>query len=249
MMTVTDDSTEQNSDNATDDSGTDSSSEELSDSQLHEQLVFQARRAAATNTTIPTLTREAIELRRTGFQPLHPKRVSVTTHTYARQYAQDIMETQSRAILDDSAEMQAAYYDSDISNASMDLSSLSISPGQPQGQTRNQTATPRITDFFTVRPTSLESSLGQNPRQTTDVFPVSMTQQSLRDASQGYAFVAALPASITRYYPEDFMPLDCSMSPVGSAHDSSEDSEDDTPISELFIKQETSDFQQDLTRS
>jgi hypothetical protein len=242
MMTVEDDFLDSSVN-----SDTTSSSEELSDLQLHEQLLFQARRAAATNNTVSALSREAIELRQDSLQPLHPKRVSVTTHTYARQYAQDIMEIQSRAILDDSFEMQGAYYDSDVNDASMDLSSLSISPVRIQGQARDQATKPLITDFFSVQPTSLEfepgyTLTGKSLIENIDASPASMTQQSLRDAARGYAFVASLPAPVTHFYPEDTIPLSCSVSPVAANYNSPEDSDDDTPISELFAQQETPDF-------
>ena len=59
----------------------DDSSEELIDAQLQEQLEFQARRARATNTTVPAMSREALELRQDIQEPLHPKRISVDTHT------------------------------------------------------------------------------------------------------------------------------------------------------------------------
>jgi hypothetical protein len=229
MMTLTD------TDEAYDrivDTDSDDSSEELTDAQLQEQLEFQARRARATNTTVPAMTREALELRQDIQQPLHSKRISIDTHTFARQYAQDIMQVQSRTILDDSFEMHGAYEDSDVGNASMELSSMSISPAE---QHKHTATTGRITDYFQskqIQPTKLAF-------ETDSLIccdPLPLTQQSQRDVNKDYSFVTNLPAEITHYYPDD-----CIMSPVHAQPEEPSDSEDDKPICVLFPALQTNE--------
>ena len=237
MMTLTD-TDEANRTCNTLETDSDESSEELTDAQLQEQLEFQARRARATNTTVPAMTREALELRQDIQEPMHSKRISVGTHTFARQYAQDIMQVQSRTILDDSFEMYGAYEDSDVGNASMELSSMSISPAE---QHTHAAATGRITDFFQprqIQPTTLafgtESATAimtfcDDQMQPPICDPLPLTQQSLRNSNRDYSFMTGLPAEVTHYYPDD-----CIMSPVRDQPEEPSDSEDDKPICVLF---------------
>jgi hypothetical protein len=84
----------------------------------------------------------------------------IQTKFFTTEYAADITAVQSRAILDDSFEMRAAYLNSSVEDASIDLnSSSSEDPATPEPCTQ---ATPDLrplqTDYTSKRSDRLDNS-------------------------------------------------------------------------------------------